>query len=76
MHCMRTRSRLAILLLFGFLLQAAGGCGDGSVPVDPNGGERLKQARISAYGKSGTPSGKGANVNSQAAARQQSQGNR
>ncbi len=74
-------ARIAILLFLGVILQTTGGCGDGSVPLDPEGGEKLKQARINAYGKSGvsTPKGGGASASgggAQASARQKAGGGR
>ena len=75
MKQMHSLARIAVLPAFGLALLAAGGCGDGS-PADPEGGVKLKQARIAAYGPSGTPSGKGSSLNTQAAARQRAQGGR
>ncbi len=67
---------IAILPVLGALLLATGGCGAPSYPTDPEIGARQKQTRITAYGPSGTPSGKpGATaLNPQAAARQKAQG--
>lgn len=45
----------------GLILMVAGGCGDGATTadMDPDGGNKLKQARINAYGKAGFESSKG-----------------
>ena len=59
MHHVSKFARIAILPALAALL-LAGGCGDGSVPLDPEGGEKLRQARINAYGKSGYTAQKGA----------------
>jgi hypothetical protein len=51
-------AKLAILPALALILLASG-CGDGSPNLDPEGGEKLKQARLSAYGKNGYTSEKG-----------------
>ncbi len=76
-------ANLAIVPALGAVLLAAGGCGEREYPVDPEGGARLKQARINAYGPTGAPTGKGEvkggglpTLNAQAAARQRAQSGR
>jgi hypothetical protein len=84
MSSLKNLARFAIVPVLGMLLSIAGGCGNGgSVSVDPEGGAKLKQARIAAYGPSGAPSGKPGAVQAQAqdtsgqaAARRKAQGNR
>jgi hypothetical protein len=51
-------ARLALLPALALFL-LADGCGDGSPNLDPEGGEKLKQARIAAYGKTGYVSDRG-----------------
>jgi hypothetical protein len=85
MKSIRSLASLTIVPVLGAVFLAAGGCGEREYPVDPEGGARLKQARIAAYGPSGAPkTTKGANVSgggvssggTQAAARQKAQGGR
>ncbi len=74
--------RAVILPFLGGILLPMSGCGNGSYPVDPAGGDKLKQARINAYGPSGSPPSKGGQSapvisgGSQGLARQKSQSGR
>jgi len=78
----RVLGRVAIVPALGVVMATVFGCGNDSYPVDPEGGERLKQARINAYGKSGYDQGKQRgsqgpqDLSGQNAARQRAQGNR
>ena len=53
--------RLACPPVCGLLLVLVSGCGDGATTAekDPEGGNKLRQARINAYGNAGFESGKG-----------------
>jgi hypothetical protein len=80
MLLMKSLARITIVVLLGSFLLTSGGCGSGSVPVDPQGGEKQKQARINAYGPAGYTKEKGAAgpgptaESSQAAARRKANG--
>jgi hypothetical protein len=56
----KTWVRIAMPACLGAFLLAATGCGNGTIPVDPDRAEKLKQARINAYGQTGYESAKGA----------------
>ena len=65
-------SRVAISTVFGTIVSMAVACSGTSTPDEnPDIAAQRKQARINAYGKSGTPNttGKGGNLSAQAAAR-------
>jgi hypothetical protein len=61
MQLARNVKRLAIFPTLAAVLLVAG-CQDSNPNLDPEGGEKLKQARISAYGKAGYASAKGAST--------------
>ncbi len=72
--------RIAVSTSLGFVLLAVVGCGNDSIKLDPEGGEKLKQARINAYGPAGYTKEKGgsgsapAAESAQAAARRKAMG--
>jgi hypothetical protein len=79
---MFTRKSLARIMIppaLGVVLLATNGCGSSKSPtLEPDGGEKIKQARINAYGASGTAPtravpGSGVGSGSQADARQRNQ---
>ncbi len=80
MLLMKSLARITIVVVLGGFLLTSGGCGSDNVPVDPEGGEKLKQARINAYGPAGYTKEKGASgpapaaESSQAAARRKAMG--
>ncbi len=84
MRYMKHLTRIAVPAGLGIFLLAAGGCGNNSVSLDPEGGEKIKQARINALGPAGASNVRGPGpgsttppvVNSQAAARQRAQSGR